>query len=172
VTAGATPPASPIPPLRITIEDAAGPSAAFLEPWVQSARSEIYGRASDPAGVERLTAAGQWPEQAHAHQHRLIKLHSLPIGLVTYELDGGRLLIHELAIARDHRDRGFGAEAVYTIEMLSKASESIAFVPVTNGLAVYFWLRIGYRPRFRSQTGQTAYTLMVRDLRAVSCAGR
>ncbi len=115
--------------------------------------------------LEQNQRSNRLSEPLSARQHPLIELNGLPIGLASYELDGERLLIHELAVAAEHRDRGYGAEAVFTIETLSGAAESYALVPLANGLAVYFWLRIGYRPRFRSRPEWLGYTVMVRDLR-------
>jgi hypothetical protein len=58
------------------------------------------------------------------------------------------LRIEGLAIAATERNLGYGAEAVYELENRYPGVRLLAGVPLTNGLAIYFWLRVGYRPLF------------------------
>jgi ribosomal protein S18 acetylase RimI-like enzyme len=55
-----------------------------------------------------------------------------------------------IAIAPPERYRGLGGEAVLALERLVQArwqvERVLAPVPERRGLAVYFWLRLGYRP--------------------------
>lgn len=70
-----------------------------------------------------------------------------PIGLLQYRLpEAGWLEFRFLALANGHRGRGYGSEAVQLIEHSGLAQRFAAFVHAANGLAFYFWLRMGYRP--------------------------
>ena len=55
-------------------------------------------------------------------------------------------VIAALAVRHDARNLGYGAEAVEAVEESVRARQVLAAIPRTNGLAVYFWLRAGYRP--------------------------
>ena len=55
-------------------------------------------------------------------------------------------VIAALAVRQDTRNLGYGAEAVEALEESVGGGQILAAIPRTNGLAVYFWLRAGYRP--------------------------
>lgn len=76
-----------------------------------------------------------------------------PIGAAVYVLDAplpGAASLPLLAIAPARRFRGLGGEAGLAIERLLRQRFGVGrvFAPVPDGrgLAVYFWLRLGYRP--------------------------
>ena len=70
-----------------------------------------------------------------------------PIGLLVYRLtDNGWLEFRFLALAKGLRGWGYGSEAVRLIEESGRAQRFAADVYAKNGLGLYFWLRIGYRP--------------------------
>lgn len=72
---------------------------------------------------------------------------SAPIGLLVYRLaDDGWLEFLFLALAKGLRGRGYGSEAVRLIEESGQAQRFAAYVSAGNGLGLYFWLRMGYRP--------------------------
>jgi hypothetical protein len=56
------------------------------------------------------------------------------------------LQIDALAVRRDLRNLGHGVEAVARLEEQHAKTTVYAPIPRTNGLALYFWLRAGYRP--------------------------
>jgi RimJ/RimL family protein N-acetyltransferase len=72
------------------------------------------------------------------------------IGLVEYDSAGGWLTVRFIALAKAYRGWGYGSEAVRLVEewALRKgvAERFRAEVAVRNGLGLYFWLRLGYRP--------------------------
>jgi GNAT superfamily N-acetyltransferase len=68
--------------------------------------------------------------------------------LVTLRKEGMPLVVRALAIRESMRNLGYGAEAMYALESTAARPGIIATVPVTNGLAIYFWLRVGFRPAF------------------------
>ena len=60
--------------------------------------------------------------------------------------DARAVVIDALTVRRDARDVGYGAEAVERLEEEEHGAMVYAAVPRANGLALYFWLRVGYRP--------------------------
>lgn len=60
-----------------------------------------------------------------------------------------------IAVDPARRYAGLGGEAALAVEALVRARwrprELLAPVPAGRGLAVYFWLRLGYRPLTRSE---------------------
>ena len=73
------------------------------------------------------------------------------IGIVEYRSDTpakGWATISAIALAPGQRGWGYGSEAVRALEasLAPGVGRFLTRVPVTNGLGVYFWLRLGYRP--------------------------
>lgn len=109
------------------------------------------------SGQPQSVALAQLLENKSATEHILLvsSLHvanqrpGLPLGLILLSSAGtGMLRIEGLAIAATERNLGYGAEAVYELENRYPGVRLLAGVPLTNGLAIYFWLRVGYRPLF------------------------
>jgi hypothetical protein len=72
-----------------------------------------------------------------------------PIGLIAYRVGlpaEGWLTIDFVALAAGKRGWGYGSEAVRLVEATGLARRFLAEVSTGNGLGVYFWLRMGYRP--------------------------
>ena len=70
-----------------------------------------------------------------------------PIGLLISRLPNDRWLeFRFLALAKGLRGWGYGSEAVRLIEESGRARRFAAEVYAGNGLGLYFWLRMGYRP--------------------------
>jgi len=77
----------------------------------------------------------------------------LPVGAACYVLDApepGSASVPFIAIEPARRFRGLGGEAALALERLLRERRGVrrVFAPVPDGrgLAVYFWLRLGYRP--------------------------
>lgn len=71
------------------------------------------------------------------------------IGEVTCRADdpaAGWLSIGVIAVGEGWRGWGYGSEAVRLLEAAGKAERFLAEVDAANGLGLYFWLRLGYRP--------------------------
>jgi len=82
-----------------------------------------------------------------------------PIGIVEYEAIGGWLTVQFIALAKAYRGWGYGSEAVRLLEE-SEIREDLAErfraeVAMRNGLGLYFWLRLGYRPLAATESTQT-----------------
>lgn len=73
-----------------------------------------------------------------------------PIGLLEYRREGEWVSIPFIALAKAYRGWGYGSEAIRLLEDWAvregRAKRFGADVDVRNGLGLYFWLRLGYRP--------------------------
>lgn len=96
------------------------------------------------------------------------------VGLVSYEAAGpgraeARILL--LAVDPERRRLGFGGRAALALErrLRPSADQVCALVPARLGLALYFWLRLGYRPLTHAERPPPAQARpslwMVRSLR-------
>ena len=72
------------------------------------------------------------------------------IGLLEYIVSDGWLAVPFIALAKPYRGWAYGSEAVRLLEEWAAregiATRFLAEVDVRNGLGLYFWLRLGYRP--------------------------
>jgi ribosomal protein S18 acetylase RimI-like enzyme len=132
---------------RVALRPASAADAAAVDPWLAEALRAVAGRSGSETsltldGLVRSLSAGQ--------QLRLIALPSgAPVGLLVTSTAAPHLTaIESLAVAAGWRNAGLGAEAVYCLEEAEPSTRLLAGVPLENGLAIYFWLRIGYAPLF------------------------
>jgi GNAT superfamily N-acetyltransferase len=90
-----------------------------------------------------------------------------PIGLLEYEVKRGSLTVAFIALAKAYRGWGYGSEAVRLLEewAVGIAERFRAEVAVRNGLGLYFWLRLGYRPGDSAGVGRDVMT-MVREIKS------
>jgi RimJ/RimL family protein N-acetyltransferase len=90
-----------------------------------------------------------------------------PVGLVEYNVSDGWLTLPFIALAKVYRGWGYGSEAVRLFEEWAvdeRLAERLrAEVSVRNGLGLYFWLRLGYRPGTSAGNGRDVMT-MVREI--------
>ena len=68
------------------------------------------------------------------------------IGYLESAVRDGWLEVRWIELAEGRRGWGHGSEAVRLLEAQAGVSQVRVGVPVGNGLALYFWLRLGYRP--------------------------
>lgn len=117
-------------------------------PWLPEAWSAIDGLRPDsdaPSTIAGLLAAidQRWPEA------RVDRIDVVPDGfggVIAFEAARDEVVIRALAIRRDRRNLGYGGEAVERLEASWPERRFVAAVPRYNGLAIYFWLRVGFRP--------------------------
>ena len=117
-----------------------------------------------PADAERLTswlpdvaADTAWAEWAEpdslaraVHEPNVLTDESCAVFLA-FELESPNqhaALVDVLAVSPEQRRLGIGGRAVLALErhLRGKANCVYARVPASIGLALYFWLRLGYRP--------------------------
>jgi GNAT superfamily N-acetyltransferase len=74
-----------------------------------------------------------------------------PIGVLEFQVAGGWLTVGFIGLAKAYRGWGYGSEAVRLVEEWAVregiAERFRAEIPVRSGLGLYFWLRLGYRPK-------------------------
>ena len=135
---------------RVQVGSASPPPTDVYD-WLPEAFAAIDGvrsRAEHPSTWLDLGAAtsARWPGCNVASVHLSDER---PCGFVVVEVDGAdhdAARIRALAIRRALRNLGYGGEVVEQLEAAVPRRRWYAVVPRGNGLAVYFWLRIGYRP--------------------------
>lgn len=157
---------------RVALRRMAEDDIPAIEPWYGEAVAVAHGavqsaghrlaeaRADRDAGLlviarrdDPSTRSGQAPA---------------PVGLLKYHADDparGWLTTGFIAIAPALRGFGYGSEAVRLLEEWAVreglANRFRADVDPRNGLGLYFWLRLGYRP----EAGSAGVLPMVRELR-------
>ena len=91
-----------------------------------------------------------------------------PVGLMAVAVDDpgpGWATVVLLAIAtQEQRDLAGQAVALFEKAVRSEARHIRAAVPADVGLALYFWLRLGYRPATPDRLTAGEYFRMARDL--------
>ena len=102
-----------------------------------------------------------------------------PIGLLVYRSPAdGWLEFRFLALAKGLRGWGYGSEAVRLIEESRRAQRFVGEVSAGNGLGLFFWLRMGYRPAApgelpqRERGPEDKIAMMRGDRRQVTGDGR
>jgi len=83
-----------------------------------------------------------WVSAEHAGTHAVV-------GAAAARLDEDALVWTWLAVGETWRAFGYGGVAVALVERAARrlgATQARVRVPASNGVALYFWLRLGYRP--------------------------
>jgi GNAT superfamily N-acetyltransferase len=129
---------------RITLRTAKRGDLSLIEPWYGEAALAVDGGvvpADDPELQGRYEAGG------------LLVIARIddpaPIGLLDHRAGWpvrGWVTVEWLALAARQRGWGYGSEAMRQFEERHRGSRFLAQVDPRNGLGLYFWLRMGYRP--------------------------
>ena len=137
---------------RVALRPLTEDDIAAVEPWYQEAVAASRGLpAADAPGIQHLNfemeAAQADPD---AGLRAIVRVSDgTVIGLLDYRANNpgrGWLTVGFIAVARGQRGWGYGSEAVRLLEAEAKAERFRANVDARNGLGLYFWLRLGYRP--------------------------
>jgi GNAT superfamily N-acetyltransferase len=98
-------------------------------------------------------------------------LEGAPIGIALVHFDApsrGDAVIKFLAVQPERRFRGLGGEAGLALERLMRdrlcVQRVYAGIPEGRGLAVYFWLRLGFRPLSIAEAPDAALGLTGKSL--------
>jgi hypothetical protein len=107
-------------------------------------------------------------EESGSPGYVITDLRGEKVGSIDYSVnDAGWLDVRWIELAAQHRRWGLGAEAVRLLEVKTAERWGVkgvrAHVPRDVGLALYFWLRLGYRPEEEADGGRDAMA-MVRQL--------
>jgi hypothetical protein len=128
---------------RTTLSPLAAADLPAIEPWWAEAAATVRGNTAqgDADGLGELLAGSDTTLVIARAGERA------PIGLLAYALPAkGWLEFRLVALAAGRRGFGHGSEAVREVEASWPASRFAADVHAANGLGLYFWLRLGYRP--------------------------
>ena len=136
----------------MTLRPLAEEEIAAVKPWYREAVAASMGLpAADAPGIQNLyfemEAAKADPDAGLLAIVRVSD--GTVIGLLDYRVNNpgrGWLTVGFIAVARGERGWGYGSEAVRLLEAEAKAERFRANVDARNGLGLYFWLRLGYRP--------------------------
>ncbi len=144
-----------------------------IERWYAEAASAVHG-AGYEVGEQNLPY--QIEEARGSGSGDLLVIEDAgepgPIGLVDYRRDWparGWLAVVFIALAKSYRGWGYGSEAVILLESEAEGAWGVrrfrAEVEVRNGLGLYFWLRLGYRPAAAATDERRREVVsMVRDI--------
>lgn len=141
------------PPIaRVALRPFAPEDAALVEPWLAEAWAAVdggrarAGASLSLAGLRRLIAE-RWPGAEFA---AIAGREGAPLGFIAWRsapaTAASGIAILAIAVDAARRNLGLGGEAVQALEGLWPGARYLAAIPRGNGLAVYFWLRTGYRP--------------------------
>jgi RimJ/RimL family protein N-acetyltransferase len=129
---------------RVTLREAALRDLPLIEPWYAEAARAAYGGeipAGDPDLGGRFVGGGLWVVLRDGEE--------APIGSLDAQAGWpaeGWVTIEWLGLSVAHRGWGYGSEAVRQFEKRHTRARLVAQIHPRNGLALYFWLRLGYRP--------------------------
>lgn len=138
---------------RVALRPPAAADTVSVEPWLPEAVAAVQGRGGQTRpGLTLPSLREEW-QISYPGGETLLGAPGgdAPIGVLRVRPSGdGRLLIDALAVRADARNLGYGQEMVLAAEERATAwaRSVVAGVPRANGLAVYFWLRTGYRPLY------------------------
>jgi GNAT superfamily N-acetyltransferase len=145
---------------RVRLRPPRAEDGAQVDPWLPEAIAAIAGRAQPIASLTLCDLVCRWQAEHPSARTLLGELaDGLVVGIMRLRDAGrGRLLMEALAVRADRRNLGYGLEMVMAAETGWPGRLALARVPRANGLALYFWLRAGYRP-FYPFTGPDAEDL-------------
>ncbi len=129
---------------RIRLRRAREADLPAIEAWYDEAASAV-----NPAAAETPSLRSRYNEAKGGLLVIERDVEEGRIGLLDYRFgrpEEGWVTVEFLALAAGHRGWGYGTEAVRLLEAETQAERYTASVHRRNGLGLYFWLRLGYRP--------------------------
>lgn len=153
---------------RVSLRPIRDDDVASIEVWMDEARATAWSPYSLP--LSRRAGKGR---SVGAETSGVLVIDRTgengQIGIVEYEATDDWLTMRFIALAKAYRGWGYGSEAVRLLEDWAAreglGDRSRAEVSVRNGLGLYFWLRLGYRPGASVDDGRDAMT-MIREIEA------
>lgn len=133
---------------RVTLRPVRRADFWQIEPWYAEASAAVRGGELDAEDTieARFT-------KANGALLVVAAMDKEPMGLVEYRVHEpaeGRLSVTFIALKNGRRGFGYGSEAVRALEAWAEKSHKVTSflseINPRNGLALYFWLRLGYRP--------------------------
>jgi GNAT superfamily N-acetyltransferase len=136
------------PAARISLHSARDEHEDTPFAWLPEAWSALDGLrpgGDEPSTLPALRAAveARWPG---ARLGLLWRENKGVAGFIAWDEPGDCTIVHALAVRREWRNVGYGADAVDLLAARRPRQALTAAIPRWNGLAIYFWLRTGFRP--------------------------
>ncbi len=154
--------------------------------WLGEAEQAVLGKAPGCALAPLISSAGAAGASSRNREERTgywIRVQdegetlsigalaaSIEVASTDDEAEGATLVWQWLAVGAAWRAFGYGGAAVPIVERAAAkrgAKSARVRVPASNGVALYFWLRLGYRPMSQAAwpapLSASAGTWMVRD---------
>ncbi|HWO93565.1 MAG TPA: GNAT family N-acetyltransferase [Dehalococcoidia bacterium] len=127
----------------MNVRRAEGEDRDVLQAWLADALSGATGsRTTATSAAERLLSMiRDRPEDL-----RIIEVDGRPEGLVKARDTRATCTFDAVAVRPSARGGGIAAKAILEIEDSSRASRFVGALAPADGRALYFWLRLGYRP--------------------------
>jgi len=135
---------------RVSLRSLHEADLAIIDAWYEeAARAAFEEREVEELGCQGVESAGLLAILRADEDE--------PIGLLEYKVNEGWMAVRFIGLAKAHRGWGYGSEAVRLLEEWALreriAQRFRAEVDVRNGLGLYFWLRLGYRPAGLGELG-------------------
>lgn len=148
---------------RILLRRAQARDLPAIEPWYGEAARSVFGAevpAEEPDLQGRFARGNLWVIQRDRPVGVLEGVPGCPVN--------GWVSVGFVALEGGQRGWGYGSEAVREFEARYPHSRFLAQVAPLNGLALYFWLRMGYRPAraeevFWRPPGESGIIAMIRE---------
>jgi GNAT superfamily N-acetyltransferase len=133
--------------VTLTLRRVGPDDAPFLDECIGTVSDGGY-EIDEPSGVALLRHIASIGADA-----RLIGQDGEPCGVVAWRtLDGDRRAFEFVAVSRAQTRRGLGRAAAELAEAeMRRTGARTVYAPASekHGIAVYFWIRLGYRPLLR-----------------------
>lgn len=167
---------------RLTLRPLTESDLPAVEPWYNEAALRYAPGDLELADLRRQLTDSHRDERRHLLAITVRDI-SVPIGLLCFRADhpqGATLTIDLVVLESSHRGRGLGGEAVLTLEEEAArrgiGRRFLTPVAASQGRALYFWLRLGYRPLLQSEARLSALpsrmVWMARDAREDVARGK
>jgi len=130
--------------VNVALRDVQPNDGPWLDTWLGACAASVAYDTIDPDAaslslLKRLEAGGLLAKVIRTHQN---------IGIVAYRVDAPAT-IEFVGVQSAHTRRGYGHAGAALVEEVVQASGATAIyapAPALHSIAMYFWIRLGYRP--------------------------
>lgn len=139
----------------ISLRPVVAADAAWLDAWLMPVAASVAYREIDDEPTSRSLIARTRKDRAL--RARIIERDGAEAGLLVYRMDSpkrGSAIIEFVATPRplSRCGTGMGAAALLEAELRAASTRIVyAPAPAVHGIAMYFWIRLGYRPLMRER---------------------
>lgn len=137
------------PIVNVALREIADADAAWLDTWLGAVAASVGYDAVNIAGAAALLGRLRGEPSLRA---RIIERDGAAVGAIVYRLhaprrDASMIEFVGTSPAEARRGSGMAAAAIAELDMRDGGANIVyAPAPDMHGIAVYFWIRLGYRP--------------------------